>query len=201
MRPAVYLCRRNQSSQPTRSGLRSRGKEVVSLSRARRVLRCRCRPGERATPSAGSGRPDPRLLLPEQGSASRQCCWRGTAVTPSRDAARSHSRGRNRGDGGCGTGPLAHYRLAPPGREITLFANAIARRDAGSRQKRSSPSLEHGNAIACRRRGRLVFTVVRVPTSVCGGPSLLRDRLASGLLLRAAQDLRGWSLWPGWLGR
>ena len=45
---------------------------------------------------------------------------RGIAVTLSRDAARSHSRGRTRGDGGCWTGALARYRLAPRRREMTF---------------------------------------------------------------------------------
>jgi hypothetical protein len=44
----------------------------------------------------------------------------GIAAAPSREAARSHSCGRSRGDGRCGTGPLARYRLAPRRREITL---------------------------------------------------------------------------------
>ena len=47
-------------------------------------------------------------------------CLRGIAVTPSRDAARSHLRGRSRGDGGCWTGALARYRLAPRRREMTF---------------------------------------------------------------------------------
>ena len=59
-----------------------------------------------------TGRPRPR--------GRRDDCNRGIAVTPSREAARSHSRGRRRGDGGCGTGPLARYRLAPRRREITF---------------------------------------------------------------------------------
>jgi hypothetical protein len=36
----------------------------------------------------------------------RDFCNRCSAVTPLREAARSHSRGRRRGDGGCGTGLL-----------------------------------------------------------------------------------------------
>ena len=50
----------------------------------------------------------------------RDCRNRGIAVTPSREAARSHSRGRSRGGGRCGTGPLARHRLAPRRREITF---------------------------------------------------------------------------------
>jgi hypothetical protein len=50
----------------------------------------------------------------------RDCRNRGIAVMPSRDAARSHSRGRSRGDGEGRTGPLARYRLAPRRREITF---------------------------------------------------------------------------------
>jgi hypothetical protein len=43
----------------------------------------------------------------------------GIAVTRSRDAAGSHLPGRSGGDGGCGRGPLAGYRLARRRREIT----------------------------------------------------------------------------------
>ena len=77
----------------------------------------------------GSGRAAPfvqcnhqmlRLLDPCGAVAGRRCCWRGIAVTPSRDAARSHLRGRSRGDGRCGTRPLARYQLAPRRREITF---------------------------------------------------------------------------------
>lgn len=35
------------------------------------------------------------------------------------DAAQSHSRGRSLGDGVCGAGPLARYRLAPSGNDAT----------------------------------------------------------------------------------
>ena len=52
---------------------------------------------------------------------------RGIAVTPSREAARSHSRGGSRGDGGCWTGPLARYRLAPRRREITFGRQGTSR--------------------------------------------------------------------------
>jgi hypothetical protein len=62
--------------------------------------------GARATGMRSSRRPVRRYRV------------RGIAVTPSRQAARSHSCGRSRGDGGCGTGPLARYRLAPRRREI-----------------------------------------------------------------------------------
>jgi hypothetical protein len=63
-----------------------------------------------------------RISLAMQSSrrSRRDSSVRGIAVTPSRDAARSHLRGRTRGDGGCGADSLARYRLAPRRREITF---------------------------------------------------------------------------------
>jgi hypothetical protein len=54
---------------------------------------------------------------------------------PSRDAGRSHSRGRSRGDGGCGTNPLARYRLAPRRPEITFCRRSNRAGVSGSAMK------------------------------------------------------------------
>lgn len=86
-------------------------------------------PPDLATVSHGLGkaRDDrPRLSAPPERSAairtlvSWSCtrkdgsaasgCIRGIGVTPSREAARSHSRGRRPGDRGCRSGPLARFR-------------------------------------------------------------------------------------------
>jgi len=75
---------------------------------------------------------------------------RGIAVTPSREAARSHSRGRRRGDGGCGPGPLARNRLAPRRREITFGRQRNRRASMGSVTK----AIVDAGAVSCPVRAR-----------------------------------------------
>ena len=73
--------------------------------------------GRRPVQTAGlpRSRGDAAVRRAREGDSSR-----GIAVTPSRDTARSHLRGRSRDDGGCGTGSLARYRLAPRPCEVAL---------------------------------------------------------------------------------
>jgi hypothetical protein len=87
-----------------------------------------------ATP-AGAGARHWRMQSSPRASPRDWIC--GIAVTPSREAARSHSCGRRRGDGGCGTGPLARYRQRVVAR-LRLVAEAIAGETPRNPWKRSS---------------------------------------------------------------
>ena len=90
----------------------------IPVDGAVRLPRLQQRRRAPAPPECGTGT-FPRLL--RAGAVARSHdCRRGIAVTPSRDPARSHSRGRRRGDGACGPGSLARDRLAPGRREITF---------------------------------------------------------------------------------
>ena len=96
---------------------------------------------------------------------------RGEAVVPSREAARSHSRGRSRGDGECGTGPLARYRLAPRRREIT-FGRQGTRESAGLTTAKASSAASEDAAV--REPGNnddLHPTAVRSRSSPLGSSS------------------------------
>ena len=86
------------------------------------------------------------VRLSDEIGAARRHSFRGIAVTPSREAARSHSRGRSRGDGGCGTGPLARHRLAPRRREITFG------------RQRNSPMQSAGTAKAITQMTRAKYS-------------------------------------------
>ncbi len=92
---------------------------------------------------------------------------RGFAVAPSREAARSHSRGRSRGDGECETGPLARYWLASRRREITFGRQSTTARSAGpiakglvrlaasarSHPARTSSAMHYGSSSAAGDAG------------------------------------------------
>jgi hypothetical protein len=77
---------------------------------------------------------------------------RGVAVTPLRDVAQSHSRGRSRRDGGRGTGPLARYRLAPHRREITFGRHSSGPlRDCSNRESTRQRDAISARSTRCRR--------------------------------------------------
>ena len=108
-------------------------------------------------------------------------------MTPSREAARSHSRGRRRGDDGCGTGPLARYRLAPRRREVAFGrysdsavkrvpnAEAIVRAGAAASPKRS-PRCGMGDVQRVVRTGAGRFCYRRRPSECRGRHGCFGER-------------------------
>jgi hypothetical protein len=98
------------------------------------------------TETSGGPRGDARPDV--EAGVGRDDRSRGIAVTPSREAALSHSRGRSRGDGGCEPGPLARYRLAPRRRETTFGRHS----SSSFRGGRSSKAITSVRDVDCFRR-------------------------------------------------
>ena len=105
--------------------------------------------------------------------------FRGIAVTPSRDAARSQLQGGSRG----GTGPLAPHRLAPRRREM-----AVGRRRArwrnddlsmGAIQLRRPPAHEGRHAGRPRRAVGSRLQQQRAPRGCSSVRAVVSDKVAA----------------------